>query len=107
VAYYGSPMIVMYKASRLMYHLFARHTMQIKHYSLVNILAGRSVVPEFMPYYNSTAPIAACAIDLFASDEKRQQMRRQIRETIETIRQPGASARTAGILLALADGSVA
>ncbi len=103
VAHYGSPMIVMYKASRLMYHLFARHTVRIKKYSLINILAGRTIVPEFMPYYTSTAPIAASAIDLLASAHNLKRMRQEIRETIEPIRQPGASARAARLLVELAD----
>ena len=101
--YYGGPMIVMYKASRLMYHFFARRTLRIQHYSLINILAGRAVVPEFMPYYTSTTPIAARAIELLGSAKDLQAMRDEVRDILEPMSRPGASGRAADLLIDLVD----
>ncbi len=98
VAYYGSPMIVMYNGSRLMYHLVGRWMIQIDHLSLVNILADRSLVPEFMPYYTTTHPIARAAIDLLARPDALAEMRRDLADTIAPINKRGASARTARLL---------
>jgi len=64
VALRGTPMIVMYNASRWFYNLAARWLLHTPWLSLPNILAGRELVPEFMPYYRSTVPIAECALEL-------------------------------------------
>lgn len=103
VAAAGRPMIVMYNSSRLMYHLYARWVIRTRHLSLPNILAGRQIVPEFMPYYTSTAPIAQRAIALLQCEEERAQMSRDLLEATEPLRQGGASLRTAEMLLDLAD----
>lgn len=105
VANYGCPMIVMYNGSRLLYHLFARWMIRLEHFSLINILARRRLVPEFMAYYKSTAPISKCAIDLLCSPEKLDAMRKGLSDTIAPIRDTGASARTAEILLRMIDGA--
>ena len=73
IAFYEKPMIVMYNASRVFYHLFARWMIRTPFLSLPNILAGREIVPEFMPYYTSTAPIADKAIALLESDLREMQ----------------------------------
>ncbi len=101
VAYYGSPMIVMYNGSRLMYHLIGRWLIDLKHLSLVNILAGRELVPEFMPYYESTQPIARRAIEMLSSPGAMADTRAGLAKTISTISQPGASGRTAELLLSM------
>ncbi len=101
VAYYGSPMIVMYNGSRWMYHLLARWLLHIPRYSLVNIIADREIVPEFMPYYRSSAPIATCAMGLLNDDERRARMRQAIAQTIEPLRATGATRRTADLLFDL------
>lgn len=59
VAAAGCPMVVMYQSSRLLWHLAGRWLIRTQHLSLVNILAGRRLVPEFMPYFKSTDSIVA------------------------------------------------
>jgi len=99
VAYYHKPMVVMYNGSRLVYHLLARWLISTPHLSLVNILAGRELVPEFMPYYTSTEPIARCALDLLDSPDKQQTMSRELADLLAPIVKSGAPANAAAILL--------
>jgi len=99
VAFHRRPMIVMYNASRVFYHLFARWMIRTHYLSLPNILANREIVPEFMPYYTSTEPIAARAIELLRSDELRQRMILDLDEVTEPLRGGRASERTAAMLL--------
>ncbi len=99
VALHNRPMIVMYNGSRLFYHLIARWMIGTSHLALPNILAGREIVPEFMPYYTSTKPIAARAIDLLESEEKRQTIVQDLRKMTAPLRNTRASARTATMLL--------
>lgn len=104
VAHYGSPMIVMYNGSKLMYHLFARWKLTLKHLCLINILAERELIPEFMPYYDSTIPIGRCAVDLLSAPDRLADMRRELSELLSGFNQPGASDRVADILLNMASG---
>ncbi len=103
VAYYHKPMVVMYNSSRLMYHLVARWLISTPHLSLVNILAGREVVPEFMPYYTSTERIARCALGLLESPARRSAMSRELADLLAPIVRTGAPAATAAILRDMLD----
>ena len=102
-AYYHRPMIVMYNASRVGYHLLARWLIRTKYLCMVNILAGRRVVPEFMPYYRSTEPIIAEAIDLLAHPERREQMSRELADAIDPDVRTGASDNAAAEAIDLLD----
>jgi len=57
VAAAGCPMVIMYQSSRILWHLFGRLIIKTRYLSLVNILADRELVPEFMPYFTSIEPI--------------------------------------------------
>jgi len=57
VAAAGCPMVIMYQSSRFLWHLLGRRIIKTRYLSLVNILAGRELVPEFMPYFTSVEPI--------------------------------------------------
>jgi lipid-A-disaccharide synthase len=103
VAAYRKPMIVMYNASQWGYRLIGRHLITTPHLSLVNILAGRELVPEFMPYYTSTRPITDAALAILRSEERKQELTRQLDELITPIAKPGAADNAAAELLDLID----
>jgi len=102
VAFRARPMIVMYNASRVFYHLIARWMIHTGHFALPNILAGRELVPEFMPYYTSIEPIAARAVELLRSPGQLKAMSNGLREVVGPLRAGRASQTTAAMLLALA-----
>lgn len=102
VALHMRPMIVMYNASRAFYQLIGRWLIRTPHLSLPNILAGRPIVPEFMPYYRSTTPIADRAVELLRSEPARSAMAKELAAVMEPLRRSRASERTASMLLELA-----
>ncbi|MHC4212868.1 MAG: lipid-A-disaccharide synthase [Planctomycetota bacterium] len=57
VAAAGCPMVIMYQSSKLAWKLLGQWLVRVRYLSLVNILAGRQMVPEFMPYFDSIEPI--------------------------------------------------
>jgi lipid-A-disaccharide synthase len=57
VASSGCPMVVMYQTSRVLWKLVGRWLVHPKFFTLVNLLADRALVPEFMPYFASIDPI--------------------------------------------------
>ena len=105
VAFHRKPMIVMYNASRVFYHLVARWLIRTKHLSLPNILAGRKIVPEFMPYFTATRPIAERAIELLRSDDARERMVHDLDEMVSPLTKSRASRRTAELLLDMISGT--
>ena len=87
----------------LFYHLIGRWLIHTPHLSLPNILAGREIVPEFMPYYTSTEPVAERAIELLRSKEKRSAMAEELARITEPMRAGHASQRAAEMLLDMID----
>jgi lipid-A-disaccharide synthase len=99
VAYYRKPMIVMYNHSRWGYELIGKHLINTKYLSLPNILAGREVVPEFMPYYRRPDPIAAKAIEMLSTPQTLERIATELDELISPLATTGASANTADIVV--------
>jgi len=65
-AFFGVPMIVFYRTTRLGYLLLARWCIRAKLFSLVNILAGREIVPEVTPWFGRTRQVTDMVIDVMA-----------------------------------------
>ncbi len=57
VASSGCPMVVMYQTNRVLWKLVGWWLVHPKFFTLVNLLADRALVPEFMPYFTSIDPI--------------------------------------------------
>jgi len=64
IAHFGLPMVVFYKVGRLAYSLIGRWLLRTPHLSLVNILAGRRIVPELMPWHGRNRPLADMVLDV-------------------------------------------
>ena len=94
-------MIVLYDAGRLMfglYRLFGRRILTTPHLSLVNILAGRRVVPEFMPRVPDRSAVARVAAKLLEDESWRRLMVSQIDEVVSPLESTSASARVCEII---------
>ncbi len=100
-AWHGVPMVVMYNGSKWGYRLIGRWLVRTPHLSLVNILAGRRIVPEFMPYYTSTEPIAAEALGLLVDKHRRQTMQADLASVIASLGTASAAGTTAQMALAM------
>ena len=98
VAYYRKPMIVMYNHSRWGYELLGKRLIATEHLSLPNIMAGRRIVPEFMPYYRSPDPIAARAAEMLSTPQTLARISRELDELMTPLVKTGASANTARIV---------
>lgn len=99
VAWHGVPMVVMYNGSKWGYRLVGRWLITTPHLSLVNILAGRRIVPEFMPYYTSTAPIAEQALEILGNAERQAAMKAELNKIVQSLGQANAARETAQMAL--------
>jgi lipid-A-disaccharide synthase len=100
----GVPMVVVYRISRLSYGL-GRPLINVPHFAMVNLIAGRAVVPELMQSDFTADRVAAEVSALLDDTGRREAMRRDLAEVRRRLGEPGASARAAGVVAeALVDG---
>lgn len=98
VAYLGKPMIVMYNASGWLVRRLGRRLVRTRHLSLPNILAEAEIVPEFMPYYRDTSPIAVCAVEILRDVARGQRMAADLTRAVAPLARPGAARHAAQLL---------
>ncbi len=85
LAYHACPMIIMYNASKFLYHLIAKHLIKTQFLSLINILANRQLVPEFMPYIKDKQLVVTKAIDMLKNQETTEKLKIELKNLIATL----------------------
>ncbi len=96
----GTPMVMAYRVAPLTYWL-GRILVTIPNIALVNVVAGKRVVPEFVQHAATPRSLAAALAELFRSPEKRQQMIRELEKVKSRLGEPGGSRRVANLLAEL------
>jgi lipid-A-disaccharide synthase len=91
-----TPMVVVYKVSAFSYAI-GRRFVRVDHISLVNIIAGRTVVPELIQDNASPERIAGEVRELIVQRGKAREMKTALAEIRGKLGTPGASQRTARI----------
>ncbi|MEX2181128.1 MAG: lipid-A-disaccharide synthase [Gemmatimonadaceae bacterium] len=98
----GCPCAIVYRTSALSYAI-ARRLVRIDHIGLLNIVAGRTVAPEFVQHAFQPAAVADALDPLFAeSSPARRAMLEGLAEVCERLGTPGASSRVAVMAAAMA-----
>ena len=95
------PMAVAYKVNALTAFLVRRMGVSVEYASLVNLLANREVVPEFLQEDCTPQKLAAAVAGLLASKEAREAQRAGFRDIREALggTSPAPSARAAALVL--------
>ncbi len=88
------PMVVVYRLSWLSY-LVGRMFVRIAHFALVNLLAGRAVVPELLQRQASPERMAAEIERLLVDRDARAQQLQGLEEVRSSLGPPGAALRVA------------
>jgi len=91
----GLPMLVIYKTSWLTYWL-GRFLIQLPYLSMVNVLAGEKVVPEFLQGAMEPERLAKAALQILRNPKGAEAMAGRIRDVAKKLGGPGAAARAAG-----------
>ena len=90
----GLPMLVVYQASWLTY-LIGRMLVKLPYLSMVNVLAGEKVVPEFLQGAAEPERLARAALQILRNPKGAETMAIRIREVAKKLGGPGAAARAA------------
>jgi lipid-A-disaccharide synthase len=95
----GCPMVIMYQSSKILWHLLGRWLLTTKHLSLVNILANKELVPEFMPYFGSIKPIVETIEPLLEDRDNLAQISSELIQLAEPLTEKKACREVAGIVV--------
>ncbi len=95
------PMVIMYQSSRLLWHLAGKYIIKTRYLSLVNILAGRELVPEFMPYFTSVNPIIEAVVQRLEDPSELARISAALKELVRPLAARKAGDETAGVVLEL------
>ena len=90
----GLPMLVIYKTSWLTYGL-GRMLIRLPYLSMVNVLAGEKVVPEFLQGAAEPERLARAAVQILRNPKGAEAMAGRIRDVAKKLGGPGAAARAA------------
>jgi lipid-A-disaccharide synthase len=93
-ACFETPMVVVYKTSWLTY-LIGRALVRVKNIGLVNIVAGKKIVPEFIQYNASAKKMAKSALELLSDEGRRADMKAELSKVKVLLGTIGASQRVA------------
>lgn len=94
----GTPMVVVYRLAPLTYAL-GRPLVRVPHFAMVNLIAGRQVVPELIQSRFTAERVAAESLELLTDAERAARMRAELAEVRERLGPPGASERAAAAIL--------
>ncbi|MBN1365584.1 MAG: lipid-A-disaccharide synthase [Syntrophaceae bacterium] len=94
----GVPMIIVYKVSPFS-ALIGRMIIRQQHIGLVNIIAGKMIVPELIQSDASGVGIAEETLSILKNGERRQEMIKELKAIQTMLGEPGAAVRTAQMAL--------
>jgi len=98
----GNPLIVLYKTSFLTYHI-ARRLIKIPHIGMVNVVAGRRVVPELVQNDCRAERIAETGLQFLNNNQYYELVKEQLSHIKPKLGEPGAAQRAAQAAASIID----
>ena len=99
-AFFGVPTVTLYKTSALTYQI-AKRIVTVKSLTMPNLLAGAEVYPEFIQHAATPEKLAHATLVLLQDEERRRQIKLQLKKIIASLGEPGAPTRAAAAILSL------
>lgn len=96
----GVPMVIVYRVSFLSY-ILGKMFIAVDHIGLVNIIAGREVVPEYIQANAEPGKIARGLMDILTVEGRKEKVSWDLKELKTMLGEPGAAAKTAAMALEL------
>lgn len=96
-AYFGLPHALVYKVAWLTYEV-GRRVVTVSHLGIVNILAGREVVREYIQHAATPQALATEITRLVHNSTEREALQRDLATVVATLGEGGAYRRTAALI---------
>ena len=93
----GAPMVIAYRVNRLTAWL-AKRLLRVPHVGLINIVAGRQVVPELLQEAVSPRAMAGIALSVLQNPDEAERIRGELTALRATLGEGGSSRRAAASL---------
>ena len=84
-------MVTFYRVSRWGYNILGRWVVKTPHLSLVNILAGRRIIPELMPWHGSARQLTSMVMDSMDDLGYLYEVRQELLDVTDSLRGDGDS----------------
>ena len=94
----GTPFIITYKTNLINYIAY-KIVAKSKVLGLVNWIAGKVIVPEFLQYDATPEKLSRAALEIIRDDSKRSAMIAEMKKVRDSLGSPGASKRAARAIL--------
>ncbi|MBL8762698.1 MAG: hypothetical protein JNM07_00325 [Phycisphaerae bacterium] len=101
------PMVAMYRPGKLVYHALARWLVSTPLFTLPNLIAGRGVIPEFIPHFGDGEALAVAVIRLLRQPGLQETQVAALEEVCARFRGLSAARTAADEILRALDGSPA
>ena len=92
------PFVIVYKTNLLNYLLY-RPQIKIPYIGMVNIVAGKKIIPEFIQFNAQPKMIADSIIELLKNPLSANRMSQDLKVVKDSLGQPGAAERAAKLIL--------
>jgi lipid-A-disaccharide synthase len=99
-AWFGVPTVALYKTWFLTYQV-GKRIITVRHLAMPNLLAGETVLPEFVQDDATASHLAAATLALLQDNSRRLAIRRRLLELAQSLGQPGTSQRAADAIARL------
>jgi len=86
IARQKKPMVAVYRTNRVLYELVGRWVVSTPFFTLPNLIAGKEVIPEFVPHFGGVRPVAERALRLLESETAMNEQRRDLAEVAAKFR---------------------
>jgi len=96
-ALHGTPMVIVYRVSPLTYAI-GRRLVRVPQFGMVNLIAGRSVVPELIQDDYTREAVAREVVSLLTDRARATAMRAGLSAVVASLGGPGASRRAADVV---------
>ncbi len=98
LAILGIPMVVVYKLTAIT-HFFARLLVKLDHFSLVNLIAGKTAVSELLQHEVTAVNITKELSGIIDNQERRDRILADLQEVRKRLGKKGASEKAANVVL--------
>ncbi|MGB2697831.1 MAG: lipid-A-disaccharide synthase [Candidatus Zixiibacteriota bacterium] len=92
-----TPLLILYKTSFLNW-ILAKSMIRIPYIGLVNVVAGKKIVPEFIQYQAKPELLAGEAFDILSDRKKYEDIKAELNKVKQRLGQKGAYKKAAGIV---------
>lgn len=104
--HFAVPSVIHYRVNPL-YRSIARRVLNVPHISIVNLLAGRRLLPEFLTSRDESEAIAKCVLDWLDTPESAKAVRNDLCALRSEVGSPGACDRAAELVCEMSTNAAA